>query len=106
MPSRFPADYDYDYDYDYDRSGRSAANVLPLGSEFGPKDEEEPWANLQAATFPRRYWDPALHALVVVAEFADTGWKEGANSIDPGPPDLTQSVVECELNKLAAYGLD
>lgn len=104
MQRRFPADYDYDYDYD--RSGGGATNVLPLGEEFQPGDGEKPWPNLAATSFPRRYWDPTLHALVVVAEFADTGWKEGPNSVDPGPPDLAQSVVECELNQLTSYGLD
>ena len=106
MPARFPADYDYDYDYDYDRSGGNARNVLPLGEDFRPDIDEEPWPDLNASRFPRRYWDPALHALVVVAEFADTGWKDGSKSIDPGAPDLAPSVVQVELNELAAYGLD
>jgi len=106
MIKRFPADYDYDYDYDYDRGRGGAANVLPLGTEFQPGDGEAPWPFLAAPEFPRRYWDPALHALVVVAEFADTGWKEGPKSVDPGPPDITAGELERELNQLAAYGLD
>ena len=101
--TRFPADYDYDYDYD--RSGASAANVMPLGSDFRPEGRE-PWPFLAPSEFPRRYWDPTLYALVVVAEFADTGWKEGTHSVDPGPPDLSSDEVTKELNRLAAYGLD
>jgi hypothetical protein len=103
--TRFPADYDYDYDYD--RSGASAANVMPLGDDdFKPGDKEQ-WPLLAPSEFPRRYWDPTLYALVVVAEFADTGWKEGPHSVDPGPPDdIGSDKVKKELNRLAAYGVD
>lgn len=98
----FPGDYDYDYDYDYDASG--ASNVTQFGGSnlFGPT-ETAPF--LTYSQFPRRYWDPQLYALAAVVEFADTGWKTGATSIDPGPVPATVNV-EQELRQLAAYGFD
>lgn len=97
----FPADYDYDYDYDYDASG--TPNVTPLGSDLFQTTDTVPF--LTVSQFPRRYWDPQLYALAAVTEFADSGWKSGPDSIDPGPVPSTVNVEE-ELRQLAGYKVE